>query len=59
MIEGFVIRRAVEADVALILGFIRKLAAYERLADELEVTEERLSTLVHKYANVFLHYAAT
>lgn len=42
MIEGFVIRRAVEADVALILAFIRKLAAYERLADELEVTEERL-----------------
>jgi len=42
MIEGFVIRRAVEADVALILGFIRKLAVYERLAEELEVTEERL-----------------
>lgn len=42
MIEGFVIRRAVEADVGLILAFIRKLAAYERLAHEVEATEERL-----------------
>ncbi len=42
MIDGFAIRPAVEADVPLILAFIRKLAGYERLTDEVEATEERL-----------------
>ena len=34
---GFIIRHAVAADVRLILDFIRKLAEYERLAQEVEV----------------------
>jgi len=36
------IRPAVEADVPLILCFIRELAEYERLLDEVVATEERL-----------------
>lgn len=36
------IRSATEEDVPLILHFIRALAKYERLADRLTVTEERL-----------------
>jgi GNAT superfamily N-acetyltransferase len=37
------IRTATSADVALILGFIRELAEYERLADRVTASEERLS----------------
>jgi ribosomal protein S18 acetylase RimI-like enzyme len=36
------IRAATSADVPLILNFIRDLAAYEKLADEVEATEEKL-----------------
>jgi len=36
------IREAVEADTALILEFIRKLADYERLSDAVAATEESL-----------------
>jgi len=41
-IPGFVIRAAAESDVPVILSFIKKLAAYERLSDEVVATEERL-----------------
>ena len=39
---GLCIRAAVEADVPLILRFIRELANYERLLHEVVATEERL-----------------
>jgi GNAT superfamily N-acetyltransferase len=41
-IPGFEIRPATAADVPVILSFIKKLAAYERLSDEVVATEERL-----------------
>jgi len=40
--KGFVIRPAAEEDVPLILGFIKKLAEYERLFHEMVATEEML-----------------
>jgi GNAT superfamily N-acetyltransferase len=39
----FVIRPATEADVATILGFVRELAAYEKLSHEANATEEMLA----------------
>lgn len=36
------IRRAVEADIPLVLSFIRKLAEYEKLSDEVKATEQDL-----------------
>ena len=39
---GFEIRAASADDVAIILGFIKKLAAYEKLTDEVVATEELL-----------------
>ncbi|MDH3445603.1 MAG: GNAT family N-acetyltransferase, partial [Deltaproteobacteria bacterium] len=41
-LPGFQIREAREADVPLILGFIKKLAAYEKLSHEVVATEELL-----------------
>jgi len=41
-IPGFAIRAAAESDVPVILAFIKKLAAYERLAHEVTATEELL-----------------
>jgi GNAT superfamily N-acetyltransferase len=38
----FTIRPAIAADVPIILGFIKKLAAYEKLSDEVVATEELL-----------------
>lgn len=38
------LRPATPADVPVILGFIRDLAAYERLLDQVEATEARLRT---------------
>jgi GNAT superfamily N-acetyltransferase len=40
--SSLTIRLATAADVTLIVQFIRSLAEYERLTDEVEVTEERL-----------------
>ena len=40
--EGFKIRKAKEADVSVILGFIRELAEYEKLLDQVVATEESL-----------------
>jgi GNAT superfamily N-acetyltransferase len=39
-IEGFTIRHAVEQDVPLILGFVKELAAYEKLSHEVTATAE-------------------
>ncbi len=39
-IDGFLIRHAEESDVPLILGFIKDLAAYEKLSHEVTATEE-------------------
>jgi N-acetylglutamate synthase-like GNAT family acetyltransferase len=36
------IRTATEADVPLILSFIRELAGYERLSEEVSATEDLL-----------------
>ncbi len=41
-IPGFVIRAAADSDVRVILMFIKKLAAYERLSHEVTATEELL-----------------
>jgi len=41
-IPGLVIRAATESDVPVILAFIKKLAAYERLSHEVTATEELL-----------------
>ncbi len=41
-IDGFLIRKAERKDVPLVLNFIRKLAAYERLSHEVTATVERL-----------------
>jgi GNAT superfamily N-acetyltransferase len=40
--EGFTIRSAEKKDVSLILWFIKALATYERLSDEVVATEEGL-----------------
>jgi GNAT superfamily N-acetyltransferase len=40
--SGFVIRRAAVDDVSTILVFIRELAEYERLSDQVSATEELL-----------------
>jgi GNAT superfamily N-acetyltransferase len=39
-IDGFTIRQAVESDVPLILSFVKELAAYEKLSDEVTATAE-------------------
>ncbi len=42
-IENFTIRNATAADVPLILGFIKELAEYEKLSNEVVATEELLT----------------
>jgi GNAT superfamily N-acetyltransferase len=57
MTEDLRIRTATEDDVALILGFIRDLAEYERLAHEVKATEESLRATLfgaHRYAEVLI-----
>ena len=53
---GFNIRMAEERDTALILDFIKKLAAYEKLSHEVVATEEvlRESLFVKKQAEVII-----
>jgi GNAT superfamily N-acetyltransferase len=51
------LRTAVEDDVPLILSFIRALADYERLADKVVATEERLRATLfgeRRYAEVIV-----
>jgi len=54
----FTIRHAEEADCALILDFIRQLAAYEQLAHQVVATEEglRASLFVRRQAEVILAF---
>jgi len=54
-----VIRPATEADVPLILSFIRELAEYERLSHEVVATEEALRNSLfgeRRFAEVLLDY---
>lgn len=58
-IDQFVLRIAEEKDVSLILDFIRKLAAYEKLSHEVVATEEDLKRYLfgkEKVAEVLLGY---
>jgi GNAT superfamily N-acetyltransferase len=41
-LPGFAIRPAVPADAPLILRYVRKLAEYEKLAHEMEASEEQI-----------------
>ena len=42
MTDGLLLRDATSADVPLVLGFVRQLAVYERLAHEVRATEATL-----------------
>jgi len=58
-IPNFVLREATETDVSLILSFIRELAEYEKLAHEVEATEDVLRESLfgdRKIAEVILGY---
>ena len=58
---GFEIRAASADDVAIILGFIKKLAAYEKLTDEVVATEELLQETLfgpNRTAEVAIGYFA-
>ncbi|MDY6820348.1 MAG: GNAT family N-acetyltransferase [Deferribacterota bacterium] len=50
------IRYATEKDLGIILGFIRKIARYERLEKEVEATEESLKEAIFqkRYAKVII-----
>lgn len=50
-------RYAVQSDVPLILEFIKKLAAYERLLDEVVATEEYLRTWLFEKAKAEVIFA--
>ena len=54
--DGFAIRPALEQDTALILEFIKALAAYEKLPDQVTATEETLrqSLFVRRAAEVII-----
>jgi len=55
-IPEFKIRIAKDGDEGIILGFIRELAEYENLSDQVEATEEKLhnTLFVKKYAEVLI-----
>ena len=58
-IDDFFIRKAEKADVSLVLDFIKKLAAYERLSHEVVATEEQLTKYLfgeEQVAEVVLGY---
>ena len=58
-IGDFFIRKAEKADVPLVLDFIKKLAAYERLSHEVVATEEQLAKYLFgedKVAEVVIGY---
>jgi GNAT superfamily N-acetyltransferase len=55
-IPGFQIRWATEADCGLILSFIKKLAVYEKMENDVTATEEKLqqSIFAEKHAEVLI-----
>jgi GNAT superfamily N-acetyltransferase len=55
-LPGFRIRWATEADSGLILSFIKKLAVYEKMEDQVAATEEKLrqSIFADKRAEVLI-----
>lgn len=56
-ISGLILRKAVEKDIPIILVFIKALAAYERMSDEVRATEESLKKTLFdekSYAEVIL-----
>lgn len=58
--DEFVIEAAVEAHVPLVLQFIRELAAYEKMSDEVVATEELLRHTLfgeRRYAEAVIGYA--
>jgi len=58
-IEGFEIRKAEVTEVPLVLDFIKKLAIYEKLSDEVIATEEQLERYLfgaEKVAEVVIGY---
>lgn len=58
-VEDFRIERAVEADAALILSFIKELAEYERLSHAVVATEEMIREALfgeHRSAEVVVGY---
>ena len=54
--KDLVIRNASEEDVSVILELIKELAVYEKLIDNVHVTEEMLkeNLFIHKYAEVLI-----
>ncbi len=59
MMQDFVIKPAIVEDVSLILGFIKKLAEYEKLAHEVVATEAGLREMLfgaRPYAEVVIAY---
>ena len=59
MAQNFEIRPATEGDATLILGFIKKLAVYEKLAHKVTATEEILRETLfgeRRYAEVIIGY---
>ncbi len=59
MMSDFTIKPATVEDVPLILGFIKKLAEYEKLAHQVAATEEGLRETLfgtHPYAEVVIGY---
>ena len=60
-VEGLRIAPATESDVAVILGFIRKLAEYEKLSHQVAATEELLRDTLfgaRRVAEVLIAYVA-
>ena len=56
-IPEFMIRSAVADDVGLILGFVRELAEYEKLLDEVMAKEQGLRETLfgeHRFADVLI-----
>lgn len=55
-LEGFVIRNAVESDTKLVLDFIKGLAEYEKLPNEVSATEDVLhdSLFIKRAAEVII-----
>ncbi|MCM1328416.1 MAG: GNAT family N-acetyltransferase [Ruminococcus sp.] len=45
---GVTLRKATENDAALIVGYLKKLAEYENLADVCNITPQRLTALMHE-----------